>query len=104
MARQAPGSPVLEALLEQYEYDALETCAADGTCVLACPVGIDTGKFVKELRARQHSPRAEKVALRLAGRWDSVERVARGRASDGVIAAVAARRASRREPRARGAR
>ena len=39
----------------EYEYDALETCAADGTCLLACPVGIDTGKFVKALRARQHT-------------------------------------------------
>src|SRR6185503_17060172 len=46
MARQAPGSPVLEALLDEFEYDAIETCAADGTCLLACPVGIDTGKFV----------------------------------------------------------
>jgi D-lactate dehydrogenase len=103
MGRQAPGSPVLEALLEQYEYDALETCAADGTCLLACPVGIDTGKFVKSLRARQHSPRAEKVALRLADRWESVERTARaglatgdrGRVARGVMrgASRAARRA-----------
>jgi D-lactate dehydrogenase len=77
MARQAPGSPVLEALLAEYEYDAIETCAADGTCLLACPVGIDTGKFVKSLRERQHNERAQKVALRLAGRWDSVERAAR---------------------------
>ncbi len=77
MARQAPGSPVLAALLDEYEYDALETCAADGTCMLACPLGIDTGKFVKSLRARQHGPRAEKVALRFAERWAAVERTAR---------------------------
>ncbi len=103
MARQAPGSPVLEALLEQYEYDALETCAADSTCVLVCPVGIDTGKFVKELRARQHSARAEKVALRLAERWDSVERVARTglRTGDrGRVARRAVRGASRAARRA----
>ena len=30
MARQPAGSPVLSALLEQYEYDGIETCAADG--------------------------------------------------------------------------
>ncbi len=77
MARQAPGSPVLAALLDEYEYDALETCAADGTCMLACPLGIDTGKFVKSMRARQHGPRAERVALRLAERWAAVERTAR---------------------------
>ena len=42
--------------------------------MLACPLGIDTGKFVKSLRARQHAARAERVALRLAERWAAVER------------------------------
>jgi D-lactate dehydrogenase len=74
MARQEPGSPVFEALLADYEYDALETCAADGTCRLVCPVGIDTGALVKEFRSRQ---RADKTALALAKRWASVERAAR---------------------------
>jgi D-lactate dehydrogenase len=103
MARQAPASPVLEALLEQYEYDALETCAADGTCMLACPLGIDTGKFVKSLRARQHSSRAEKVALRLADRWESVERTARAGLATGDrgrVARGAMRGASRAARRA----
>ncbi len=77
MARQPRGSPVLAALLDEYEYDAVETCAADGSCLLACPVGIDTGKLVKALRARQRSPRAEQVALRLARRWAAAERAAR---------------------------
>ena len=77
MARQSPGSPVLAALLEEYEYDAVETCAADGTCAISCPLAIDTGKLVKQLRARQHTPRAERVAERLAQRWESVERTAR---------------------------
>jgi D-lactate dehydrogenase len=77
MVRQPAGSPVLEALLREYEYDGLETCAADGTCKLACPVGIDTGKFVKGLRERQHGARAERVALEAARRWALVERAAR---------------------------
>ena len=50
MARQPAGSPVQKALLEEFSYEALETCAADGSCQLACPVGIDTGLLVKELR------------------------------------------------------
>ena len=77
MARQPAGSPLFEALLDDYEYDALETCAADGTCRLACPVGIDTGKLVKEFRTRQASERSEKAALALAKRWAAVERAAR---------------------------
>jgi len=74
MARQAPGSPVLEALLEEYDYDALQTCAADGTCGLHCPVGIDTGKLVKRLRSAQHTEAAERAALSVARHWASVER------------------------------
>jgi D-lactate dehydrogenase len=77
MARQPAGSPVLGALLEQYEYDAIETCAADGMCSLACPVAIDTGKLIKGLRTREHTPRSERLALLLARRWGAVERIAR---------------------------
>jgi D-lactate dehydrogenase len=77
MARQPAGSPVLAALLEEYEYDGLETCAADGSCAGACPLGIDTGKLVKGLRAAEHTPRAERVALGVAKRWAAVERAAR---------------------------
>jgi D-lactate dehydrogenase len=77
MARQRPGSPVLNALLSEYEYDGLETCAADGTCKLECPLSIDTGALVKELRARRHPPRAERAALAAARRWRRVEGASR---------------------------
>ena len=59
---------------------ALETCAADGSCQLACPVGIDTGKLVKELRARRHTrARREALALATAKRWGTVEGATAGR-------------------------
>jgi D-lactate dehydrogenase len=77
IARQPEGSPLRRALLEEYEYDGLETCAADGSCQLACPVGIDTGALVKELRAEEHSAGAEERALRTARRWRGVERASR---------------------------
>jgi D-lactate dehydrogenase len=77
MARQPAGSPLLQALLEEYEHDSLDTCAADGSCRLACPLGIDTGKLVKELRAERHTPRAEALALRGARRWGVVEKASR---------------------------
>jgi D-lactate dehydrogenase len=78
MARQPDGSPVLDTLLEQYEYDGIQTCAADGTCQPACPVAIDTGKLVKRFRAHERSRRAEAVALNFAKRWAAVEHTARG--------------------------
>jgi len=77
MARQPAGSPVQRALLEEFEYDAMETCAADGSCQLACPVGIDTGALVKELRRERHTERAERAALSVARRWDVAEGAAR---------------------------
>ncbi|HYJ21430.1 MAG TPA: FAD-binding and (Fe-S)-binding domain-containing protein [Solirubrobacterales bacterium] len=77
MARQPAGSPVQRALLEEFEHEALDTCAADGSCQLACPVGIDTGKFVKEMRTARHTERAEKLALATAKRWGTVEGASR---------------------------
>jgi len=35
-----------------YGYQALDTCAADGMCAEKCPVSINTGRLVKDLRAR----------------------------------------------------
>jgi D-lactate dehydrogenase len=77
MARQPEGSPVQRALLEEYDYDALQTCATDGSCEIACPLGIDTGRMVKELRVAQHGERAERAALAAAKRWGAVERLSR---------------------------
>ena len=93
MARQPEGSPVLEALLEDYEYDAIETCAADGTCRLACPLAIDTGKVVKDFRAREKTPRGARTALALAKRWATVERAARAGLRAGHVAGGAPARA-----------
>ncbi len=77
MARQPEGSPVQRALLAEYDYDAIETCATDGSCQLACPLGIDTGRMVKELRVAQHGARAERAALAAAKRWGAVEKATR---------------------------
>ncbi|HEY8865373.1 MAG TPA: FAD-binding and (Fe-S)-binding domain-containing protein, partial [Solirubrobacteraceae bacterium] len=86
MARQPPGSPVLEALLAEYEHDAIQTCAADGSCKLACPLGIDTGAMIKDFRAQERTPRAQHNASRIAARWETVERGARAGLRAGAIA------------------
>jgi D-lactate dehydrogenase len=43
-------------------YQLDETCATDGLCALACPVAIDTGKFVKHWRADAITDTQKKVA------------------------------------------
>ncbi|HSS33153.1 MAG TPA: FAD-binding and (Fe-S)-binding domain-containing protein [Solirubrobacterales bacterium] len=77
IARQPEGSPVRRALEAEFEYEGLETCAADGSCQLACPVGIDTGLLVKELRKEKHSPRGERAELAKARHWGLVEGASR---------------------------
>jgi D-lactate dehydrogenase len=84
---------VYEALLDDFEYDVLQTCAADGTCQGVCPVAIDTGKLVKQLRTRERGPREEAVALAIARRYGVAERAARaGLAAAGVAADVVGQR------------
>jgi D-lactate dehydrogenase len=101
MARQQEGSPVRQALAAEFEYDGVQTCAADGSCSRACPVGIDTGKLIKELRAGEHSARAERVALGVAKRYAAVERAARaGIRSGRAVERVAGQRAVAALPRA----
>jgi D-lactate dehydrogenase len=89
MARQPAGSPLLATLIEEYEYDGLQTCAADGSCASACPLGIDTGALVKDLRGREHGEREERAALHAAQRWGRFEGLARrGLRAGAAVAAV----------------
>ena len=64
-------------LLKEYEYDGIQTCAADGTCAEPCPVSINTGALIKSFRQRENTDGREKVALAIAKRWRSVETLAR---------------------------
>jgi D-lactate dehydrogenase len=88
MARQPEGSPVYQALMADYEYDAIQTCAADGSCKDVCPVAIDTGKLMKEFRLRERTDREEAVALAIATRYRTFECAARAGLS-GIHAATA---------------
>jgi len=77
MARQPGDSQMLAQLLREYEYDGIQTCAADGTCAEPCPVSINTGTLIKSFRRRENTDGREKVALAIARRWRSVETIAR---------------------------
>jgi D-lactate dehydrogenase len=77
MARQRDlsGDPGLRnALLQDYQYAGVETCAADGLCATACPVNINTGDLVKHLRADSISERGQNFALWLSEHFAWVER------------------------------
>ncbi len=77
MMRQPSGSPVAESLARTYSFDAVETCAGDGMCAIACPVSINTGDLMKEFRVKAHNEPAERVALIIARRYRAMERMGR---------------------------
>ncbi len=87
----------LARLAEDYRYWGEETCATDGLCATACPVGIDTGSFVKTLRAADRGGLARSVAglmghhlagtSALARAGLSATAGARGLLGDGPVAA-----------------
>ncbi len=52
----------LASIRKNVTYQLDETCATDGLCALACPVNIDTGKFVKTWRANERNSINKKVA------------------------------------------
>jgi D-lactate dehydrogenase len=67
----------LIAIRDRYGYLGIDTCAADGLCALACPVGIDTGVMMKHLRARTMGRAASGMNRWLADRYGAVGAVTR---------------------------
>ncbi|HUS02012.1 MAG TPA: FAD-binding and (Fe-S)-binding domain-containing protein [Chitinophagaceae bacterium] len=53
-------------LLDQFQYDGLDTCAVDGLCAAACPVDINTGDLVKRLRSENHNGFSNSIAMMIA--------------------------------------
>jgi D-lactate dehydrogenase len=45
----------LRHLNDNYQHYGIDSCAATGLCAQACPVGIDTGEFIKSLRAQANT-------------------------------------------------
>lgn len=64
-------------LLEQYQYDGIETCAVDGLCATACPVDINTGDLIKRLRKENHSASANRNALHVAKNFEAIQSIVR---------------------------
>ncbi|MFH0411807.1 FAD-binding and (Fe-S)-binding domain-containing protein [Corynebacterium sp. L4756] len=71
-AQQHGDEAVVAELDKDYEYMGKQTCAVDSMCVRACPVGIDTGKFIKRLRTEDSRPLEQKVWKGAAHGWSAV--------------------------------
>jgi D-lactate dehydrogenase len=62
---------IAASLANSFKYDGNQTCATDGLCSVSCPVKIDTGKLIKELRSEQISRRQNR-AIWIADRMSFV--------------------------------
>ncbi len=60
-----------------FAYDGVATCAGDSMCQTSCPVRIDTGALIKELRAAAQPAPTRGAARFLARHFGAVARVAR---------------------------
>lgn len=67
----------LTQLKRAYNYHGEATCATDGLCELACPVDINTGKLIKDMRFNMHSPAGNRIAWWVAKNMAFVTKSAR---------------------------
>ncbi|MCG8581673.1 MAG: FAD-binding oxidoreductase [Bacteroidales bacterium] len=65
-------------LVKAFAYKGDESCATDGLCALNCPVGINTGKLIKELRFEKKGSIATATAGFIANNYAAFNSVARG--------------------------
>ena len=67
---------IAASLTKSFAYSGDETCATDGLCATSCPVNIDTGKLIKNLRS-ENVPSGQKAALWIASHMRLVTSLAR---------------------------
>lgn len=78
MADSSHNNSSIEELAKGISYPFDETCATDGLCSIACPVNIDTGKLVKELRWKHNGKLANRTATFIANNMGGVTAIVRG--------------------------
>lgn len=73
-ARLDGDDALVASLSEDYDYDGVQTCAADGMCGTACPVRIDTGDLIRRLRAEDASRVEDRAWAFAAEHWSTATR------------------------------
>jgi len=65
----------LEQMVEAFDYMGNSTCAADGMCQEKCPVKINTGELIKDLREREMGEAKNTLAMYAANNFGMVNTV-----------------------------
>lgn len=74
-AKSVGDHALVRELSGRFDYDVVQTCAADSMCAVSCPVHIDTGALVKRLRAEEHGAVAGKLGTLAATNWAPITSV-----------------------------
>ncbi|MCW4152932.1 FAD-binding oxidoreductase [Halomonas sp. 18H] len=77
LARAPEDQARLEELQDAYQYQAVDTCAADGLCATQCPVNINTGDLMRAIRHDQGRGQAP-LARQVGAHFTATTRMARG--------------------------
>ena len=67
---------LLKELEKDFNYLGIDTCAATGLCADRCPVGINTGDLIRDLRNVRHT-KYQGVSKKLANNFASIEKMTR---------------------------
>jgi D-lactate dehydrogenase len=79
LAKAAGNTSLAKEIEREFAYDGADTCAVDGMCATTCPLSINTGALVSELRSESASP-IFKSAWKLAAQNWSLFTLAAGTA------------------------
>jgi D-lactate dehydrogenase len=71
-AEKSGDRDLVHELNSRFDYDVVQTCAADSMCSVTCPVHIDTGTLVTRLRSEQQKRLPQKLGSSTAKRWGLV--------------------------------
>lgn len=68
-AQEAGDGHLVQNLADSLQHQVVDSCAVDGMCGTVCPLGINTGTLVEQLRERDASKVERRLATIGAGHW-----------------------------------
>jgi D-lactate dehydrogenase len=69
LAKAAGNTSLVNEIEKEFAYDGTDTCAVDGMCATTCPLSINTGSLVRELREEKAFPIVKQAWKLAASNW-----------------------------------
>ncbi|MBM3668865.1 MAG: 4Fe-4S dicluster domain-containing protein [Actinobacteria bacterium] len=69
LARESGNTELLDSLGVESSLEVVDSCAVDGMCSTVCPLGINTGTLVEQLRQERNSRAEQRLGVWGADHW-----------------------------------